>query len=114
MNWKKFLMRYNGWMGFIFGTIVFFIAPPIYRLIDPTAGQFDAGYIHPIIYAFTGLCFASASAFFMTKFTAPGPFAQLDRFFENDSWVTTDGIRVAMILYVAYFIGFLTILWAVV
>lgn len=105
-------MKYNGWLGFVAFTVLFFAAPPLYRFIDPTAGQFDAGYIHPIIYASAVLTWASGLAFFLLQITAPAIHAQLDRFLESEEWVMTDAIRYGMIMYLVFMILMCATVWS--
>lgn len=90
MNWKKFIRHYNGWIAFVIGTALFFIAPHLYRMVDPTAGQFDAGYIHPIIYAMTVVSFASGFAWFILKSLAPGQHAVLDHWLESKDEINSE------------------------
>ena len=113
-HFRKLLMKYNGWLGFAVATLLFFAAPPLYRLVDPTAGQFDAGYIHPIVYAAVVVCFASGLAFFMVILTAPGLHRQFDKFLEQESWLVTDQIKYAFALYALYFFSICTTVWFVV
>ena len=108
---KKFLMKYNGWLGFAVATLLFFAAPPLYRLIDPTAGQFDAGYIHPIIYAAVVVCFASGLSFLLLMLSAPGLHKGFDKYMEEENWVLNDQIKFALILYLAYFISICATVW---
>lgn len=109
MNWKKFLQRYNGWLGFLIATVIFFVAPPIYRLLDPTAGQLDAGYIHPIVYAMVVVCIASGIAWMLSMFTAPGPHKALDNILEDHTDPYT-----ALYLYSLFFIGFVGVVIAMI
>ena len=114
MNWQKFAKNFNGWISFAVGTALFFAAPPLYRIIDPTAGQFDAGYLHPIIYALCAASFAQGFAWFTMMITAPGLFKTFDSFLESSGSPLTDNVRAAFWLYLVYFIGFLSIIIAVV
>ena len=113
-RFKKLLMQYNGWLGFAIATLLFFAAPPLYRTIDPTAGQFDAGYIHPIIYASVVVCFASGLAFLLVKLTAPGLHRQFDKFLEQENYLMSDPIKYAFVLYALYFVSICTTVWFVV
>lgn len=104
---KQFIRKYNGWLGFMLSTAAFFLAPPLYRLIDPTAGQFDAGFIHPIIYASVVICFASGLAWTLVLLTAPGAHKHLDRFFEEPEakGINPDAVITASILYVVFLLA---------
>lgn len=95
-------MRYNGWLGFIIGTVLFFVAPHIYHVFDPAAGQYDAGYLHPIIYALTVVSFASGFAWSILLLTAPGLLPKLDDFLEGRMDVLTDEVKTALLLYVMF------------
>lgn len=108
---KTLLRKYNGWIGFVLGTVLFFIAPHIYRQFDPTAGQLDAGFIHPIIYAIVVVSIASAVAWMLTKFTAPGPHEDLDRVLERNG---KDEWEIALFIYLAYFAAFIIVVVAMV
>lgn len=108
-GFNKFLRKYNGWIGFVLGTVLFFIAPHIYRQFDPTAGQLDAGFIHPIIYAIVVVSIASAVAWMLTKFTAPGSHGALDKLLERE-----DDPYVAFFLYLGFFFAFVGVVIAMV
>lgn len=110
---KKFLMKYNGWLGFVVASLLFFAAPPLYRLIDPTAGQFDAGYLHPIIYASVVVCFASGLANVMLILTAPGLHGHLDRFLDGTCELCPK-VKFGYMLYALYFIAICTTVWFVI
>lgn len=111
----KYLKFLNGWIGFAVGTLLFFAAPPLYRQIDPTAGQFDAGYIHPLIYSFTVLSFSIGCAWLSLKLTAPGLHKLFDNFLEQDSAQTlTDSVRSAFWLFFFYIICVIAIVISVV
>jgi len=110
-RFRKLLMKYNGWLGFAVASLLFFAAPPLYRLVDPTAGQFDAGYIHPIIYAAVVVCFASGLAFFMVILTAPGLHQQFDKFLEQENYLVTDQVKYAIALYTLFFISICLTIW---
>lgn len=98
MNWKKILKHYNGWIGFAVGSILFFISPPLYHLVDPTAGQFDAGYIHTIIFAMVAVSFASGFSWLMLRLLAPALFKALDQCFDGDSELNIQS-AVALTIY---------------
>lgn len=110
---KKFLRKYNGWLGFVLGSVLFFVAPHFYRLMDPTAGQLDAGYIHPIIYAVVVVSIGSAIAWLLTQLTAPGPHQALDRLLEDDEPATSDPYT-ALFIFFAMFFSFITVVIAMV
>lgn len=96
---RKILKHFNGWIGFLIGTILFFVAPHVYHVFDPTAGQFDAGYIHPIVYAFTVITFASAMSWGMIYLLAPGGFRVLDQWLESPEMAMDDRIKSLLKLY---------------
>lgn len=112
-------MNYNGWLGFAVATLLFFAAPPLYRLIDPTAGQFDAGYIHPIIYSAVLVCFSSGLAFLLLKLTAPGLHKTFDEFLEHDGTEPMPGFqfssaKFAFILYLTFMVLICVTVWCMV
>lgn len=107
-------MKYNGWFGFGIGTFLFFAAPPLYRIIDPTAGQFDAGYIHPIIYAAIVVFFADALSTLLLLATAPGLYKALDKFFESHEYLMTDPIKYGIGLKALYFTSICATVWCMV
>ncbi len=110
---KTFLRKYNGWLGFVLGSILFFVSPHLYRMFDPTAGQLDAGYIHPIIYAIVVVSIGSAIAWLLTNLTAPGPHKALDRLLEDDDPHQSDPYT-ALFIYFGYFIAFIGVVIAMV
>jgi hypothetical protein len=103
---KKLLKHFNGWIGFVVGTVLFFATPPLYRYIDPTAGAFDAGYIHPIIYSIIVLCVASGLGWALTRATAPGPWRDMDKFFDGDCSDLDDRASIGIFLYLFYTTAF--------
>lgn len=111
MSTRKFLMRYNGWLAFVMGTILFFVAPHIYHQFDPAAGQYDAGYIHPIIYALVVVSFASGASWTLVLLTAPGIFKKLDEFLEGRHDVITDQVRWAFMLYAFFVVMICATVW---
>jgi hypothetical protein len=114
MNWIKFLKHYNGWLGFVLGTILFFVVPSLYQMIDPTAGKFDAGYIHPIIYAATVVSFASGFAWLMIRLLAPGNFKLLDKWLEHEHPVMNEGIKYTLGIYIIFFVSIIIVVCAVI
>lgn len=110
---QKFLMKYNGWLGFVVASLLFFAAPPLYRLVDPTAGQFDAGYLHPIIYASVVVCFASGLGNLLLRLTAPGLYKQLDSFLDGTCELCPK-VQFGYILYAIYFTAICTTVWFVI
>jgi hypothetical protein len=89
----------NGWLSFALGTVLFFVAPHLYRYLDPTAGAYDAGYIMPIIYAMIVVSFASGFAWALVRFTAPGPYKDFDKFLEGEHTAPSDTVKVMLALY---------------
>lgn len=115
MNWKQILKHFNGWTGFAVSSILFFAAPPLYRYIDPTAGSFDAGYIHPIIYAGVVIGFAIGYAWLMVRLLAPGPFKAFDWFLESEkSNDSNDSLTMALWLFILFFVAIIAIVCAMV
>lgn len=115
-TFKKILKTFNGWFGFAIASALFFIAPPVYRIFDPTAGQFDAGYLHPIIYAACVLCFGSGLAFALVFFTAPGLHKAFDEFLESDGTRPLEGFKfsmakMALIMFLVFTFLFCATVW---
>lgn len=115
MNWQRFLKNFNGLIGGAIGTLLWFVAPFIYRKIDPTAGSYDAGFIMPMIYAFIVLSFSSTFAWVMFKLTAPGLHKVFDKFLENEHSVGySDSIKWSFALYFFYMAVFVITIVAMV
>lgn len=85
MTLKKFLKHFNGWMGFVLGIILFLFSPKLYHMVDPVAGQFDAGYIHTIIFSFVVVSFASGFGWLLVRLTAPGLFSKMDTYLDGEA-----------------------------
>ncbi len=90
--------------------MLFFVSPPIYRLIDPTAGHYDAGYIQPIIYAMIVFSFASAFAWLMLRLNAPALYRQFDKFLEGDHSMLSDQVKVAIGLWVFFVVSIVSVI----
>lgn len=71
MDFRKFIKEYNEWFLFPIALALFFLTPRIYRLVDPTAGQFDAGIFHSSIYAVAMLFLFSGIAWLILKIKFP-------------------------------------------
>jgi hypothetical protein len=114
---KSFIKKYNGWISLavavIMSTVLFFCGPGLYRLIDPEAGAFDAGYLHAIIYSIIVVFMASGIAWLLFKITAPGLQGSVDNFFENASSVN-ESIRYGFIIYIVFFLSIVFIISQVV
>jgi hypothetical protein len=116
---KTFIQKYNGWISLavalIMSVALFFCGPDLYRMIDPEAGAYDAGYLHAIIYGVIVVFFAASAAWFLFKITAPGLHAAVDRFYETDPAIRKlsenneqkigDAVKAGFALYAMYFIA---------
>jgi hypothetical protein len=107
---KRIFKELNGWVSFALGSILFFVSPPIYRLIDPTAGRYDAGYIQPVIYAMIAVSFGSAFAWLMLRLNAPALYRAFDSFLEGDVSTLTDQSKVAIGFYIFFIVVIVTVI----
>lgn len=107
---KRIFKALNGWISFALGTVLFFVAPPLYRLIDPTAGRYDAGYIQPIIYAMIAVSFASAFAWLMLRLNAPALYKKFDDFLEGDQSCFSDQVKAAFFFYAFFVLLIITVI----
>lgn len=96
------------------GSLLFFAAPPLYRIIDPTAGSFDAGYIHAIIYAAVVVSFASGFAWLLTRLIAPGTFKLTDKWLEHEHPTITDSVKYTLIIFFLFFYSTVAIVCAII
>ena len=80
---KKFIKRYNEWLSIPIAIALFLFAPVIYRLFDPTAGEFDAGYLHALIYAIIAVNVASGISWFLFRLNFPKLYRFWDDGFED-------------------------------
>ncbi|WP_420582082.1 hypothetical protein [Reichenbachiella sp.] len=81
MNWTKIIKQYNEWLTIPIALVLFFVAPGLYRLIDPTAGAFDAGVFHVNFYAIATLFLYSGVSWFLLKLKFP----VLKKFLDDDA-----------------------------
>ena len=107
---KRLIKALNGWISFAVGTILFFVSPPLYRLMDPEAGRYDAGYIQPIIYAMIVVSFASAFAWLMLRLNAPALYKVFDRFLEGDQSMLSDQVKIAVAFYLFFIVTIVTVI----
>jgi hypothetical protein len=113
---KNFLKTYNELLSIPIAIVLFFFAPPLYRLIDPGAGQFDAGYFQVLIFAIVAFNVASGVAWLMFRLNFPSLYKYWDNDFEDDvlerPWpVKQDGGHKAQIYSIAiYSLYFLTLI----
>jgi|GEM_PF-6903930 len=84
MNWRKLIKEYNEWLLFPIALSLFFIAPKVYMVFDPTAGRFDAGIFHSAIYSIAILFLFSGVSWFIIKVKFPVLKQYLDDMAENN------------------------------
>jgi hypothetical protein len=114
INWKRFIRRYNGWIAFLVGLLLYFLVPKFYHLFDPTAGQYDAGYLHPIVLTMVVVSFGAGFAFSMVLLTAPALFKAWDMYMEGNNRVPGAQVKWAFGLYAFFFAAFILVYSAIV
>jgi hypothetical protein len=109
---KKLIKRFNEFIGIPVAVLLFFLTPPLLRMIDPTAGAFDAGYLHAIVLGLVKVFMASAIAWILLWMSFPKLYRYLDDDAENDiifgkTIERPNRALIPVLIYLAYFIGLL-------
>lgn len=88
---------------------MYFVSPMLYRMIDPTAGAYDAGYLHAINLGLVRAFTASAVAWVMLWMSFPTFYRYLDDNVEHN--LLFDGSveefrkgLIALFIYLTYFV----------
>ena len=118
---RKFLKTYNEWISLPLAVLLFILAPQIYRLYDPTAGAFDLGYFHSLIFAVIGLNIASGISWLMFKMNFPHLYRFWDDGLEallmerHSEWEHRKHAALySMVIYLAYFLAIILLIIAVI
>ncbi len=113
MNWKRFFKVYNEWMAFPIALVLFFVAPRLYQIVDPTAGAFDAGIFHTSIYAIANLFLFSGVAWLIMKIKFP----ELKDYLDDSAEIqlvhgNPDKQKAAIMAFAIYF-GYMILLYLI-
>jgi len=84
--WKKFVRLLVNWheiMTIPIGLAIFYFFPRLLRLMDPTAGAYDAGVLHSAIVAIAIMLILHGFVWLILKLTFPGVYKFLDDIFEE-------------------------------
>lgn len=81
---KRFLIQWNEFLTVPLAVLLFWLGGAFMRLIDPTAGLFDAGIFQIIIFAVAAFLFLHGVAWVVFKITFPKAFRFLDDIFEEE------------------------------
>lgn len=112
---KKFWKNWNEAFMFLTSIVAFFVWPPLYRMIDPTAGAFDAGMLHVVVTGFLIVNFILFAAWMNYKLTWPVLHKWFDDKLELHTVHVTQNFKVnlfAMAIYFAY-VAVYTVIFAV-
>lgn len=106
---KRFIKRFNEFLGIPLAVVLYFITPPILRWVDPTAGAYDAGYLHAIALGLVKIFFASGVAWLLMWATFPKFYRYLDDDAETDLLNGTAAHHawragIAFLIWAVYFI----------
>lgn len=111
MTLRKFIKRYNEWLSLPVALALFFAVPNLYRMADGTAGSFDAGYLHTLVFAVVAVNFASGIAWFMFMLSFPDLYRYFDNQAERDVIANKAYFPSSAVLaFGVYFAYFLTII----
>jgi hypothetical protein len=119
-KFKMFIKNYNEWLSLPIAIVVYFAAPGLYRLADPTAGQFDAGYLHALIFAVVAINFSSGISWLMLKLNFPKLYKFWDDDFEdllmegNGDNVGDKAVLYSYLIYISYFVAMMVFIVAVI
>jgi hypothetical protein len=80
----RFLKDWNELMGIPIALLLWILSPWLIRMIDPTAGVYDAGIFQVIIFTLIQYFIYSAVAWLSFKLTFPEAYSQLDQMFLFD------------------------------
>jgi hypothetical protein len=78
---KKFFKLWTEIWSIPLGLLLFWYSPHIIRFVDPTAGVFDLGILHKLLYAVVAILLGNGIAFLGIKFNFPSVF----EFYKSES-----------------------------
>jgi hypothetical protein len=81
---KKFLIQWNEFITIPLAIVFFWLGGAFIRLVDPTAGLFDAGIFQIIIFAIAAFLLIHGMAWIVLKITFPKAFRFFDEIFEEE------------------------------
>lgn len=117
-KFNKFIKNYNEWLSLPIAVVIYFMAPGIYRLFDPSAGQFDAGYLHSLIFAAVAINISSGISWFLLKLNFPKLYKFWDDDFETSLIDGGSGkdkaILYSYLIYTGYFAAMIMFIIAVI
>lgn len=84
--WKRVLKFFINWNEIItipIGIAIFYFAPMLMRLADPSAAGYDLGILHSILFAIAAMLIINGFAFLIMKITFPGIYKFIDEVLEE-------------------------------
>lgn len=76
---KRFLNSWQGWTAGAVFILIFLASPPLIREIDPTAGVFDAGYLHWLLLSAGAAAFGIAVVWTLWQISFPSTDKEADK-----------------------------------
>ncbi len=112
----RFIKTYNEFLSIPIALFLFFMFPKFYREFDGTAGAFDAGYLHILVYAIIVINLGSGISWLMLRLSFPKFYTYFDDEMETDILEGREkGFKKALfplIIYGVIFISFIQIVAA--
>jgi hypothetical protein len=106
---KRLLKTYNELLGAALGIILFFVAPPILRWLDPTSAAEDAGVLHTLILGVIIVLVASSVAWAMFSLSFPDLFRLWDEhgegYLQGNNKTQLKAIYTGFVIYFIYFLA---------
>lgn len=105
----KFIKTYNELLSIPIALVLFFTFPRFYRQFDATAGAWDAGYLHILVFVLTAINLFSGVSWILMRLNFPIWYKYFDDNMEQE--VLEDiGYRKALFPLTIYFLYFLAML----
>lgn len=116
-KWQRvlaFVEENNEFWGIPIGVFLYFVSEGLFRYISPTAGTFDFGLLHGVFFALATFVTLKALVWMFLALDFPRVYRYLDKQLNQEFDQQASRTRVALVLYLAYFAGFIALVCAVV
>lgn len=83
-HFARALLAWNELFSIPIGVALFALSPALFRWIDPTAGTFDVGTLHAVVFAVAAFCVLKGAAWLTLWLDFPGIYKWLDDRMEEE------------------------------
>lgn len=117
---RGFVSENNEFWGIPIGVFLYFVSEGFFRYVSPEAGTFDFGLLHGVFFALATFVTLKALVWLFLALDFPKVYKYLDKQLNADfdqqsgAFGPKQRAHVAVVLYLAYFAGFIALVCAVV